>query len=282
MTELDPIVHPKIALLTQHGKHTILAPILKATFNSVLVHTDNFDTDTLGSFDHEIARKLSPVECALKKAYLACELTGCEQGLGSEGSFNSILGMGVIDEEFIAFVDVKRNVEIIASAKQAVRLGPIEANNQSQLVEQLDIFTHPTKTNIDTPAFNEQKWLLKQGQGWQTGLSVSDILKYELEWPVYLEPDFRAMHCPERQLIIAKAATDLVRRLQSHCLKCNAVNFVEKITAATAAYLPCELCGQATSKLAPPSASCDECGFTSAAENDVVNASAFYCGYCNP
>jgi hypothetical protein len=282
MTDLDSIVQPEIALLTQHGKKTILAPMLMASFNSVLVHTDKFDTDTLGSFDHKIARKLSPVECALKKAYLACELTGLDQGIGSEGSFNSILGMGVIDQEYLAFVDVKRNLEIIASAKQAVRLGPIEAINQTALIEQLSIFAHIPTANIDLPATNEQKWLLKKGQTWHKGLSVNDVLRHAHDWPIYLEPDFRAMHCPARRQVIAKAADDLVRRLQSRCPECSAVNFVEKLTPATVVYLPCELCEQATNKIAPPYALCDECGFTPAADKSTASASAFYCEYCNP
>lgn len=279
MTVMDRVVHTKISFLTKHGKQNTLAPILLSAFNSVLVHTDKFDTDSLGTFDYKIVRKLNPIECALKKAYLACELTGCDQGIGSEGSFNSLMGIGVIDEEFLAFVDLKRNIEIVASAKQAVRLGPIEAANKGELLTQL---AHYHKTDTTSFENDEQKWLLKQDEEWIKGLSPNDVLQHVGTFPIYIEPDFRAMHCPERQAVIAAATHDLVRRLKALCPQCEAANFVAKLSPSNFSYLPCELCGQATTQIVPPSALCDSCGFTKPQEIILVGASAFYCVYCNP
>lgn len=315
MIDVTQIVHPKIALLTKHGKQDIIAPIMRAAFNSEIVHTQQFDTDTLGSFDHAIARTLSPAECALKKAYLACELTNCEQGIGSEGSFNSLFGMGVIDEECLAFVDVKRNIAFVASAKEAVRLGPIEASDIDNLQEQLNMFSSAQSGLVNN---NQQKWMLKHSEGWHKGLSSTELLKTVVEWPVYLEPDFRAMHCPARQAVIASAAHNLVIRLQALCPQCSAVNYVPKHVpkhvpkrapnhvpnhaqkhvaehakesaemhvaghrAEAFQYLPCELCGQQTTKIVPPHPYCDSCGFAEQHQSEETSASAFYCHYCNP
>jgi hypothetical protein len=279
MTKIDLNVQAKISFLTKHGKQNTLAPILLSAFNTVLVHTDKFDTDTLGTFDQTIARKLNPIECALKKAYLACELSGCEQGIGSEGSFSSLMGMGVIDEEFLAFVDIKRNIEIVASAKQSVRLGPVEANDADNLYKRL---AHYDKSGIDSSNTHEQKWMLKHGDGWIKGLSVNDILANTPTWPVYIEPDFRAMHCPQRRAVIGQATHDLVRRLNAFCPQCCHPNFVPKFKSGPIAYLPCELCGKATTKIVPLTELCNHCGFSGPEISAPLNASAFYCGYCNP
>jgi hypothetical protein len=64
-----------VALLTKHDKAGMVAPALAPLGLEVLA-TDGFDTDTLGTFSGEVERTLSPLECARRKARLACELTG--------------------------------------------------------------------------------------------------------------------------------------------------------------------------------------------------------------
>lgn len=68
--------HQRIGLLTRHGKQRIIAPLMDRHLGARLVHTDDFDTDSLGSFSGETPRTMSALECATHKARLACELTG--------------------------------------------------------------------------------------------------------------------------------------------------------------------------------------------------------------
>lgn len=269
-----PIINNSVSLLTKHGKQDVIGPILSATFSTTIRHTDKFDTDSLGSFDHKILRTLNPIECALKKAYLSCELTDCQQGLGSEGSVNSMFGIGVIDEEFLAFVDRKKNIEIVAHAKKVLALGLIEAKTPEDLSVQLSDFTLQWD--------NKQKWLLQQGINGEKGLSSSELVSHIRSWPAIIEPDFRAMNCPARQEVIALATYDLVQRLTSYCPKCEMANFVSKTTPEGIDYLPCELCTMPTSKSLPPIRYCDQCGFIEANTLDIKTASAFYCSFCNP
>ena len=49
---------------------------------------ESFDTDSLGSFAGERLRFMSPQECALRKAAIAADVSGCDIGIGSEGSFS--------------------------------------------------------------------------------------------------------------------------------------------------------------------------------------------------
>lgn len=273
------IVHTKIALLTKHDKQNILSPILQSAFTTSLIHTDKFDTDSLGSFDNKILREVSAVDSAIRKAYLACELTGLEQGLGSEGSFNSVMGLGVLDEEFIAFVDTKQQIEIIASAKQGLPLGAIEARTREELASEFARYQGGQELDIEQPS---QKWMLKQDQQWVKGLSPEDVLANAKQFPVYLEPDFRAMHCPLRQNVIKIAAHDLIHRLKALCPQCAAPNFVAKIKAESIKYLACELCGQATNRVGEASCICDLCGYLESPQTRTETTSAFYCGFCNP
>jgi len=266
----ESVINPSIALLTKHGKQDIIRPIMTAAFNTELIHTDKFDTDSLGSFDHKILRKLSPRECALKKAYLSCELTACQQGIGSEGSVNSVFGLGMVDEELIAFVDIDREIEIVASAKQAVSLSIIEATDSKNLRAQL------AKTETG------QLWLLKQGEQYIKGLSAKQLALRIERWPAIIEPDFRSMNCPQRQHVIALATQDLVRRLTAKCPECNMLNYVLKTRTGDTQYLPCELCSLPTSKVYPPNKWCERCGHSEPIETQTTYASAFYCRFCNP
>ncbi|MDC9523791.1 hypothetical protein PSH55_22230, partial [Pseudoalteromonas sp. Angola-31] len=73
-------------IATKHKKAPLIAPALKPLGYNV-VTTSLFDTDTLGMFTNEVQRDCSAQTAALIKAQQACELTGEQCGLGSEGSF---------------------------------------------------------------------------------------------------------------------------------------------------------------------------------------------------
>lgn len=274
MTVSTFVLQPNIALLTKHGKADMLAPAFKSEFNANIEHTDAFDTDALGSFDHAIARTLSPAGAALKKAYLACELTGCSQGLGSEGSFQSYITGATINKEVIAFVDVKQNIEVLGFAEQFIGLSRLEIKNEVELGEKMQPFIEQFG--------DEQKWMLLQQDSWLKGLNFNAILEHVITWPCCIEPDFRAMNCPPRQVTIKMAVSDLIRCLKAHCPQCQAVNFVAKHTQDTLCYLNCELCGSATTKLAPAPVSCDACGFIEKDEDNPLSAAPMYCTVCNP
>jgi hypothetical protein len=267
-------LHSKVALLTKHGKATCIEPVLKMAFDVNIVSTDAFDTDTLGTFDNVVARRLSPANTAIKKAHLACELTGLQQGIGSEGSFNSMITGATINHEILAFVDTEQDLEVVAFAEQFIGLKGIQANEQHELAEKMQ----PYITNFGT----DQKWMLEQGHVWLKGLAYNELLENVKAWPCTIEPDFRAMNCPTRQTTIAMAAKDLVRRLASTCPECHMVNFVEKLDPHNIQYLACELCGSKTTQRAPLSIKCDACGYIEAQEAELRTASAMYCTICNP
>jgi ribosomal protein S27AE len=273
------IVNQKVALLTKHGKQTLIAPLFLEAFNSTIVHTDTFDTDLLGAFDHSVERTLTPSQAALKKAYLSCEATGCNQGIGSEGSINSIFGVGLVDEEYLAFIDIEKKLEVVARVHLGLALGPIQADTEISLQEQLSKYN------------NEQAWMLSknklddetQKEQWEKGLTANDLLLRfkDLEnIDVYLEPDFRAMHCPDRQTVITKCAEKLIEQLNSFCPECGKVDF--DVCHAKVRYLTCELCTLPTNQVQERAKTCSACGFEESIPNVKTVGSAFYCSFCNP
>jgi hypothetical protein len=76
----------KIAFLTCHQKDVAVKEALAQSGFELEVF-DAFNTDNLGTFTQERPRQLTQMQTALKKAQLACELTGSAFGLGSEGAF---------------------------------------------------------------------------------------------------------------------------------------------------------------------------------------------------
>jgi hypothetical protein len=263
-------VSTPVAILTKHAKEALLAPLICDAFGVELIHTDKFDTDSLGTFDNKIARRLSPQDAALKKAYLACELTCCEQGIGSEGSFNSVFPVGTLNEEYLAFVNPGLNIEVVARASSLTALGLLKANSRDELAEKLQ------RNSL------EQRWMIKQDSHYVKGLSFEEVLAQadtDLKFPVELEADFRAMHCPDRQLVIKEACKDLIARLTHHCPQCGQVDFVADEAVKG---LPCELCHLPSNETKHYLARCKACAFESIAYPQNKLASSFNCPFCNP
>jgi C4-type Zn-finger protein len=94
-----------------------------------------------------------------------------------------------------------------------------------------------------------------------------------------IEPDLRAMNCPERQQMIAKAAKDLARRLAEACPVCEAFNFVIKEKQSG---LPCTLCSLPTEQAKAWTRVCDSCGYRNDEVVALKGADPTHCQFCNP
>ncbi len=86
---MRPYQGQRLSLLTQHGKEQVIKPVLDQWCGSEVVHTQAFDTDTLGTFTRDVERSGTQLDAARKKARIGTALTGLKMGLASEGSFSS-------------------------------------------------------------------------------------------------------------------------------------------------------------------------------------------------
>lgn len=268
------------ALLTRHGKAGMIAPALATVGLSVLA-TDAFDTDRLGTFSGEVERTLTPLECARRKAQLACELTGRELGLGSEGSFGGGPMPGLVnwDMELLVLWDRSREQEIVAHAAGPVGVTTIALASMAELEYKLARFD---------PA---QAWLVRHPGGVIKGLRGADAILEQcarvglfeqgaaFAGKIMLEPDLRAMHCPERQVYIRRAAEQLAQRLQSRCPRCTAANFW---SAESQQGLPCAGCGAPTALPLALIRRCQACQYEIREPCGGESADPRDCPWCNP
>lgn len=268
----------QVAFLTRHHKLPLIAPSLEPLGLNLVLTTD-YDTDQLGTFAGDVPRQLSPLECAKQKALLACELTGCRFGIGSEGSFGGgpLPGLLCWDDELLLLHDSHTGQDIVAIASGAVPLAPIRVEAETDLALQLAAFDVA------------QGWILKRANhiikglvgfhAIQTALHGLDSGCAQENAPIELLPDLRAMHCPVRQDYIRKAAEQLAQRLLSRCPQCTAPDFWLK----GAEYgLPCEACSFPTRERKAQIKRCDCCGYR---EREAVQdkfADPGRCDLCNP
>ncbi|MCR9184244.1 MAG: hypothetical protein NXH81_02475 [Halieaceae bacterium] len=270
----------RIALLTRHGKGALVEAPLAALGLDVRV-TDAFDTDQLGTFSGEVARTLSPLDCARRKAQLACELTGLDLGLGSEGSFGGgpMAGFMNWDEELLLLWDRRSGREIVARAAGPVRVAAFIWESEPQLLTQL------------APFPSAQGWIIRHPAGVSKGLCGAAAVLAELRTnvlprssaddtdPVRIEPDLRAMHCPERQAYIRQAAEQLAERLQTTCPHCAAPDFwPDRFEPG----LPCADCDAPTALSLAAIRCCSACGHEEREPVAEKFAEPQYCSWCNP
>ena len=79
----------RVALLTQHGKELLVAPVLGTALGCQVERVTGYDTDLLGTFTRETPRAGSQIEAARKKARIGIQLSGLPLGLASEGAFGT-------------------------------------------------------------------------------------------------------------------------------------------------------------------------------------------------
>lgn len=258
-------------LLTKHSKSTWIAPPLRQVGFAVREY-DQFDTDTLGTFCGTVEREHDAIATATHKAKLACELGGERYGLGSEGSFTQQIMSGFTwEQEVICLYDSQNESALLGFSESPAGVSSFTVNSVSD-IESI------AKTPID------QKWMVEiSGKGWVKGLDQNSLLatikRIKNAFPVLIVPDYRAMHCPSRQVLISKAASDLANRLSSLCPKCDAPNFVyDKVKPG----LPCNACGLPTQQALGWSAHCNECGFEAFKKSQQDTTDMQYCAFCNP
>lgn len=264
--------YPQLALLTCHGKGEVIGPLLAEHCGTGLVVTDAFDTDRLGTFSGETPRTLPALDCATRKAELACELTGLSVGLGSEGSVGEVPAGGLLPwhQELVVLVDSERDLRIIGRHE-----GPAFQRQQR-------CTDWPTLAAFFNDTGPEQAVLLRNKEQLRKGLTTLDSLKAafeELGGEVDAELDLRAHLSVRRRQRIAAATHNLIERLQSLCPACESPGFwVERGEPG----LPCAACGQATWRMRARIWHCPACQYQVRRPVKEVLAEPRHCQACNP
>jgi len=260
----------KAVICTKHKKGALIASRLRRIGLDVVEDT-SFDTDSLGTFDMEIARTLAPIDAAKYKAKVAATQNDTQFGIGSEGTFGQGPYAGFVNwcEEVLCLYDAQSDHAIFAFAQGPISVNSVDINTRAQLIETIQ-------------ASRGQHWMIALPLGVEKGLSLDGIqhlIEHEkVSFPFTLMPDYRACYCIERQEIIKQAADDLIKRFNAKCPACDTPNFVVNETIEG---LPCEYCGFPTHQVKRRITTCDCCQYQ---RDEPVStlASQQYCQLCNP
>lgn len=273
----------KIALLTQHGKEQVLAPVLEPALGCEIERVSGFDTDQLGTFSRDIPRPGSQLDAARRKARIGMELSGLPLGLASEGSFgpDPFAGMFSWNIELLVFIDANLGIEIVGMAQ-----GPgHSAHLQTADWLAIEAFAHqqdfPAQQLVLRPHGQDDPRIYKGIADWsQLKACFDEALPQSANGQVFIETDLRAFANPSRMQNIELAGRDLLQRIQSSCPVCEAPGYW---VAGRQPGLPCSACGLPTSNYLSEVWQCVRCAHKAILPRaDRAVAEPQQCYYCNP
>ena len=279
----DHYKNREVALLTQHGKESVLAPTLKESIGCIVTRVEGYDTDLLGTFSRDIPRAGTQIEAARKKARIGMELARLPLGLASEGSFgpDPFTGMFSWNVEILIWIDNENALEIVAISQGKTNL----AHKVATTWEEAEAFAKKT-------GFPEH-YLMVRPEGEddpriRKGIADWADLQAAFTWALdtsengcaFIETDMRAHANPTRMNNIRMAARELANKLSSTCPACGAPGYwiVERLTG-----LPCRACGKPTRETRAEIHGCSKCRHRITLErDDQTHANPGHCDYCNP
>lgn len=272
-----------LVIATMHKKEQVLAPILETGLGVKCILPEHFNSDQWGTFSGEIERSLDPVATAREKCLLAMELSGCDLGIASEGSFGPHPNLFFIhaDDEFLLLIDSKNNIEIISrELSTKTNFNAKTIHTEKELLDFASLVDFPTHGLILKGANDSSNRIYKGIVNQNELIHVFNELKQQ-NLLVQVETDMRAMYNPTRMSVIETVALKLIKKVQSTCPNCGIPGF--DITDIRAGLL-CSLCGTPTKSAIAYISICGHCGFT---KEDMypkgkTTEDPMYCDRCNP
>jgi len=272
-----------LVIATMHKKEQVLAPILETGLGVKCILPEHFNSDQWGTFSGEIERSLDPVATAREKCLRAMELSGCDLGIASEGSFGPHPNLFFIhaDDEFLLLIDSKNNIEIISrELSTKTNFNAKTIHTEKELLDFASLVDFPTHGLILKGANDSSNRIYKGIVNQNELIHVFNELKQQ-NLLVQVETDMRAMYNPTRMSVIETVALKLIKKVQSTCPNCGIPGF--DITDIRAGLL-CSLCGTPTKSAIAYISICGHCGFT---KEDMypkgkTTEDPMYCDRCNP
>jgi hypothetical protein len=273
----------RLVIATKHQKEKVIAPLFEKAFAVKCFTPINFDTDLLGTFSGEIERKDDPLTTVKNKCLQAMELSQCDLGIASEGSFGShpFLFFAHADEEFLIFIDKRNELEIVERVVSTkTNFNSSEIKTEKDLIKFAKSVKFPSHALIIKKSADDNTGILK-------GITDWDVLQKSFQHfmttygQAYVMTDMRAMYNPTRMKVIKETARKLVKKIKSTCPKCKTPGFgVTEVKQG----LPCSLCGFPTRSTLSYIYQCKKCGFTKEEKfpHNKTKEDPMYCDICNP
>lgn len=273
----------EVALLTQHGKERVLAPILYESIGCRVTRVDDYDTDLLGTFSREIPRDGTQVEAARKKARIGMEIAHLSLGLASEGSFgpDPFTGMLPWNIEVLIWIDNECDLEITAVAQGKTNFDHTLITSWEEVVAFARKTGFPEHQLVVRPEDENNPHIRKGIDNWaDLQAAFAWALDTSKNGFAFIETDMRAYANPTRMNNIRLAAEELTKKLSSTCPACGAPGYwiVERLSG-----LPCKGCGEPTLETRAEVYGCCKCRHRVTLERkDRIHAYPGHCEHCNP
>jgi hypothetical protein len=273
----------RAAFLTQHGKETLIGPMLQTKLGCQVIRAEGYDTDRLGTFSGEVPRLESQLQTAKRKARIGMELLGMPLGLASEGAFvpDPFGGMLPWNIELLVWIDDERQLEVIGMAQGPARSLQRTVQDEAALMQFAQEAGFPDHQLMMRPEGVAHPRVRKGLSDTHTLSSAFAACRQESpKGQVWVENDLRAFCNPTRQAMIVRAAQDLITKLQTHCPSCQRPGYAvqERQTG-----LPCRVCGLPTRMAKALVWRCGGCGHTDVVPaGDARHADPSRCDHCNP
>lgn len=271
-----------VAFLTQHGKESLICPMLQDALGCNILHTTAYDTDLLGTFSGEIKRQDAQIQTARIKARKGMDLTGASIGIASEGAFIPDPFSGLIpwNVEILIWIDDLNGIEVIGTAQ-----GPAHSLHRSLTsVLELEQFAQDSRFpehHLMVRPQNQDDVRVRKGlSNWTELVQAFEECKQESNNQIVcVENDLRAFCNPTRQVMIRSAANNLLEKLLSYCPACSLPGF--SVTRHCSG-LPCRLCGNPTKFAQSYTWRCTACAYELIKPNSSLLAEPSGCDVCNP
>ncbi|AOV17016.1 hypothetical protein BJI67_08050 [Acidihalobacter aeolianus] len=279
----NPYVGERVALLTQHGKEQVIAPVLAGAIGCKVERVAGYDTDLLGTFTRDIPRAGIQIEAARKKARIGMQISEATLGLASEGSFGTDPFAGILpwNVEFLIFIDALREIEVVGVAEGQANSAHCMAEDWDAVVSFARKTRFPEHHLVLRPESENDPRISKGIASWpDLEAAFTYALRQSINSRVFLEVDLRASANPTRMGNIRLAAENLVQKLRSQCPVCGTPGFwiVERIGG-----LPCSDCGAPTREIRAEIHGCPKCEHRVMRERPLSQyADPGRCDYCNP
>ena len=271
-----------VAFLTQHGKESLVRPVLEPALGCTVQRAEGYDTDLLGTFSGEVKRIEGQLQTARTKARIGMQLLGTPLGMASEGAvvpdpFGGLMPWNI---ELLVWLDDAHQIEVVGMAQ-----GPARSLHRGlRSWPELEKFAHeagfPEHHLVLRPQSEDDPRTRKGLHAWAELERAFDACQREASnQMVYAENDHRAFGSPTRQAMIVRATADLLQKLQSTCPQCTLPGFA--VSGHTPG-LPCRLCGHPTRLARAYTWRCASCGHHRDEPVRQAHADPGRCDHCNP
>lgn len=273
------------AVGTMHDKERAIAPPLCRWFDMTVTKAPGVDTDALGTFTGEIARKGTIIDAARQKAKWAIARTGAPIGIGSEGSFGPDPFVPFVTSglEVLLLHDAASGQEIVMQKQTKTNFAHMIVGDPDRLDEFLLRIGFPEHAVIVRPEEARDNSLIHKGL--QNREAVAEAVRIVAARNgtsrIIIETDMRAHLNPTRMAAIERTARWLALKTARCCPNCRYPGFG---TVDVVRGVPCGGCRTPTRQIKAEVFGCQACGYRidRRVRSGNLRSDPQWCEFCNP